>query len=381
MADEVNQVNEVRRTTYILQDFNLTAALSGTLCGFVDNVATLNSTEVGKVTGKLQQSDNLTHYFVVIDGITYWVNESGKVIHCIDSTKKGQTLKLITASMASSAGSHQQLTRAYTGYDSVLTLNSLEVRDQFAIHALQGLLKCCENPSSFDDASILNICSAAYRWAQGMMQASADARALVASQQESGGGQGSSEITRSSVDVTEGTNSEKLLDNMVKAVDDLTTQVSAINTSLQGTIKIDNPSDETFEVEGGGGSSNINNILNYSTTDRKICSNYIGFWKDSNNKWSVGENTVEGLTAQIEAAQLVENNHSPYFWLRKSDDIVINDISTFLSVYSQDIYYDQAPNWREDIKTALVTALNKLDVDNADVDAANAIADVSALWI
>lgn len=335
MASEVNQVNEFLGTTYISQDFNLTAALSGALCGFVDNVATLNSTEVGKVTGKLQQSDNLTHYFVVIKGITYWVNESGKVIHCIDSTKKGQILRLITASMASSAGSHQQLTRASTGYDSVLTLNSLEVRDQFAIHALQGLLKCCENPSSFDDASILNICSAAYRWAQGMMQASADARALVASQQESGGGQGGSEITRSSVDVTEGTNSEKLLDNIVKAVDDLTDQVK---TSLQSTIKIDNPINDTFKVEGGGGSSNINNILNYSTTDRKICSNYIGFWKDSNNKWSVGENTVEGLTAQIEAAQLVEDNHSPYLWLRKNGTTTINSISTFMAAYGQAIF-------------------------------------------
>lgn len=399
MDEEQEQSQEVIRTTYTWSDFNLESAKVGALVGFpsetlVGGVSTPNlsdSKDIGKKTGRLvvEKVIKYSPYSVTINGIQYWVDEEGKVLWCNDAQSIGKYLRICTASMVSTAGSKQPTTRAGGAeYQDVLAISSLDVRDTFAIYALQGLLKHCDQPQSYDDANILSVCAAAYRWAQGMMQASADAKALVARQQESGEGsgegggeQGGSGVTRSSVDVTDGTNSEKLLNNIVKAVDDLTTQVTAINTSLQGTIKIDNPANDTFEVEGGGGSSNINEVLKYSTTPRKTCKNYIGFWKDENNQWFIGENTVEGLTTQIEAAQLVATNNSPYLWLRKSGDTVINDISTFLSVYSQDICDAQASNWREDIKTALVTALNKLDVDNADVDAANAIANVSALWI
>ena len=347
-------------TSYTWSAFSLTKALSGTLIGLkvnssgaaVDASADSFVSYNLKKTGKLVQvNSQYSSYMAILDGDTVYVDSSGEIKYCFsDSTLIGKKLCCVTAILEVSMGISTNTTRA--GTTSEVNLASLEPRDQFAMQAMLGLMRHLDHPENFDDANILSVCSAAYRWAQGMLQAAADSRVLTTSSSGEGEGSGQgSGVTRATVDTTSGTNSEKLLDNMVKAVDDLTAQVTAIKTSLQGTIKIDNPANDTFEVEGGGG-SNINEILKYSTTPRKTCKDYIGFWQDENNQWFIGENTVEGLTAQIEAAQLVAANNSPYLWLRKKDDTTINSISTFMTAYGQAIF--------SSLKTTIDSEINEV---------------------
>lgn len=247
MADEVQ---EVLRTSYSTEAFDLAAALSGALVGLIQDVSQLSSANISDNTGKLQKADGLTHYYVIIDGVTCWVNETGKVQHCVDGTKIGKTLVIVKANMVSTTGSHQQTTRSGgESYQDILAISSLEVRDTFAIYALQGLLQHTNNPESFDDASILSMCGAAYKWAQGMMQASADKRALIA--KESGDDPGgedepASGQTRRAVDVSDGTTTEKLLQNLIIAVDDLTATWK--NVAEKGIAIVGSPEEEALPV-------------------------------------------------------------------------------------------------------------------------------------
>lgn len=220
---------ETLKTTHSWYDFDLSAALTGSLVG-IEPTGSDADDGIGRNTGKLRRTTSTyyTRYVVTLDGNTCYVNDDGTIQQCAsDSWYIGKQLKMCDVTLAVTSGSKQSTTRVpSTGeYKETIALSSLEVRDTFAMYALQSLLRHCEdNPIYFDDANILAVCSASYRWAQGMMQASADARALVKNDDEDTG----SDTTRSEVDVTDGTNVEKLLSNLVKAVDDLTEQTKKL---------------------------------------------------------------------------------------------------------------------------------------------------------
>lgn len=403
----------VERTTYTWSEFDLDAALAGMLVGFKNSDIDGGSHDTANLdyTGKLMRdtSNTGTPYKITIGGIPMWVNSSGVVKICANSTFANKTLYIITAEISQSVGTSQPLTKADEGYEDVITISSLEPRDQFAMHTLNTLLAKLDHPETFDDASIMQICAAAYRWANGMMQAAADVRkAIVAS-----GGTPSSTLD---VDTSELTNSEKLLYNIKVSLDDLKTQqntnatanngkmdtlatkleniksqqqtmntnISTVGTKIDdlkaqtatnttnrnnATLKIDNPSGDTFDVNGaGGGVVNIDELLTYSGTPRETgMSNILGFVNKA-SKWTLGEMPIKGSTgsllSQIEAAQADSTNNSAYYWLRKSGNTVITGISDFLGVYSQDIYNDQKANWRADIVKAVNSALADLGQDN-----------------
>lgn len=249
---------ETLRTTYTWSKFDLEAAKAGTVVGIpsyeygVPNLS--DSEDIGKKTGRLTDESVIryTPYSAVINGKKLWVNENGEVIYCDDTTYIGKFLYMCTATLVSTSGSKQPTTRAPSANDGVkdtVALASLEIRDTFAIYALQGLMRHCEdNPIYYDDANILSVCAASYRWAQGMMQAAADARALIKSSDEGVDEGTDDEAPRYEVNVTEGTNTEKLLSNLISAVDDLTTQTKKLREDglmVSGSTK----SDTAIKVE------------------------------------------------------------------------------------------------------------------------------------
>ena len=145
------------------------------------------------MTGILTEARRYTKYQAVIDGRTLFINDKGVVKKTIpDSEYTDRTVKIVTCEMTTSYGTSQAITRGVSGdSEEVATLDAMEPRDQFAIYAMQGIMGHLEkNPAEMDDANILFYCRAAYRWAQGMMIASADARADVKKQQEDEGGEG-----------------------------------------------------------------------------------------------------------------------------------------------------------------------------------------------
>lgn len=265
--------------TYTWSSFNVDDADNGVRVGFQQTEA--NDLSKTGVVAKNTNFKDTTHK-VVIDGISLFLNPDGLVKHSYPSSSYvNQTVQMVTCEMKTSYGNQQAITRGVSSdSEEVATLSSMEPRDQFAIHAMQAIISRLDaNPAEMDDANILFNCRAAYRWAQGMMIASADARAEKKKSTDDGGGDSgddsgeSSGTTRSVVDTSGGTDTEKLLGNLVTAIDDLTKQTKANNEAiLKTTLKIDNATETTGEgdsatttpkklqVEGAGGGTT--SILN-----------------------------------------------------------------------------------------------------------------------
>lgn len=165
---------------YIWSAFDFTVATNGTRVGFQQ----ADDNDISQ-TGLLVKdvSFALASHKVIIDGMTLWINNFGNVVKTIpDSEKVGMTVRMVSCEMKTTYGTQQGITRAPSeGIDAETTadISSLEPRDQFALCAMQAIMRTIPEPQSLDDANILFMCQASYRWAQGMMIAAADARATV----------------------------------------------------------------------------------------------------------------------------------------------------------------------------------------------------------
>lgn len=259
--------------------FDRNVAVEGTLVGFRQSDDN-DLSQTGRLFVNVTDDKYYDSYKVVILGYTLWIDDTGAVTKVFPSDgtfSLGDTLMMVVCEMETTYGTKQAITRSVSDdSEDVATLTTMEPRDQFALAALQSILRGLDHPESYGDASILFVCQSAYRWAQGMMIAAADARAEKKKASESSGegeGGGSSEggegesttggTTRSVVDTSSGTDTEKLLGNIAASVDDLTKQMKVNSENLlKATLKtataVDNATDSSdkakeFKVEGGGG--------------------------------------------------------------------------------------------------------------------------------
>lgn len=218
-------------TTYIWDLFDLQKVLLGALIGFKvdeqgyilpDAAEDFAYWDVSKCSKIIVDNDKqaVSNYKVLIEGTTYWLDANGKVVYSLDTARIGSHVFMVTANLVYTEGTTQRRTRgaaSVTPSESIVNLSSLEPRDSFAIQILQGFLSKHEQPEGYDDASILSTCSSAYKWAQGMMQASANFRKI------SGGidpqPTEDQDTERVNVDMTDTTTTEKLLNNIVAALE------------------------------------------------------------------------------------------------------------------------------------------------------------------
>lgn len=206
---------------FYIKPFNLSRALSGIPVTFenISGDTPVVNFDIFSKTGLLMKVDRAS-YEVTINSITYKINPEGQTIN------SGQQLNLVEAAMATTYGTSQSMTRgAGDGLVDPGNVSNLEPRDEFALAALQTMMGNIAHAESVNDSTILLCARAAYRWAQGMMIAAADAHAGSSSD-----GGGSSSVD---VDVTGGTNSEKLLNNIVASLDKMTEKLG----DLGGTIE------------------------------------------------------------------------------------------------------------------------------------------------
>lgn len=212
--------------------FNLNDALNGALIG----IPVASEEELSRNSGHLRLEDSKR--IVYIDGHKISVSTEGVVRACTPADNRftpGTVLQIIEKTISTTYGSKQTQTRSPTqGYDPEANLSNMEPRDYFALEAMRVMMQNTPHPDAADDATILFVARAAYRWAQGMIIAAADTRLGTAQ---------SSGTTPTQVDVTDGTNTEKLLDNLVKAI-------STLTTAIQGTLKVETPSGSSLNVEG-----------------------------------------------------------------------------------------------------------------------------------
>lgn len=109
---------------------------------------------------------------------------------------------------------------------STVLIDQLNARDHFAVQALRAMLEHAPDPSALSDSVMADYCDKAYRWAANMMSAAASTRAVMEDDTASGGG-----TEEASVGVLS-TNEEKLLNNIIVAIEALEDTVTTVKESL-----------------------------------------------------------------------------------------------------------------------------------------------------
>lgn len=213
-------------TTYQLAAFDSDKAKAGSLVAMVNSntseTASFSTDEIGtgfKGVGVCVYagSNSLT---LTIDGDTFYFTETGT-----PGTSHSNGYKLLMASIketvytAGNAATGTQtntVTRSSTGNvfvgdttteASTVLIDSLNVRDKFALSALNSIIsKMGQDPATLSDASISYYCSQAYRYAAYMMASSASARSTFQDQTTATGEASVNELD---------SNTDKLLNNLI----------------------------------------------------------------------------------------------------------------------------------------------------------------------
>lgn len=252
------------------------------LVGYTDNSGKL-------ITGTLKRSATTNQYTLETPDGTLIFDNNG---NCI--TQGRENIKLSDVSADIEIDPSKVQTRASDG--SEVSVNSLVPIDQFAIAIIGSMLVNIKGADTLSDAKILNLCNIAYKYAKGMIAISVNMRKANATGTSSGDAQ---KVDASDLQST----SEKLLNNIVASVDKLTTQIktndtnaaerynNGIKVTQQGTVKIDNPTDDKFEVEGGGDGGIDYDKLNDISTN---ISSIVGF-----NGKAAGRTSLSDLATKI----------------------------------------------------------------------------------
>ena len=162
--------------TYSWSPFDIESALNGTLVGVGGSTT---PDDISKVAGKLSVTTTSNKYKVVIDGKTAIVDKEGNLLSCTPagSFVASQKFKLATTTLTETVGNSITRSRGQVpGHTNTAVISQLEARDHFAVQILNAMLMNAGNPVEFDDANIALYTRSAYRWAEGMMQAAANAR-------------------------------------------------------------------------------------------------------------------------------------------------------------------------------------------------------------
>lgn len=215
--------------------FNLQIALAGTPVGIPNPTAAVNTDEEAKFTGILNYipSGGMTSYMTEINGSTIYVDNTGLVKSCSpDNTNfvpDTTTLFLVEDTLVQTIGSSENETdKTRQDYNTTVNLSTMQPRDYFANQVLGMLIQKMDKPEAVSDAKILFFCRAAYRWANGMMVAAANAR-----YGEYNGGGSSGEINIKPEELSD--NTERLLYNLNQVLKE---GVTVKGTTAQGTEPI-----------------------------------------------------------------------------------------------------------------------------------------------
>lgn len=260
MADEINLLSSTPTPTTSVSNSksmvnngvitidSVTIALADGMIGcFSDTDYTSDST--GLLRGESHASNSSPKWSCKIAGKKYIFDNNG---HCVDDAAGVEThhLYIVTTDLNTAEGNMTQaMTRAGQVGSKTVSVDSLTVRDHFAMCALEALIHKYNDPIECSTATCKYITDKAYEFANAMMVSSAEAR----TQYETPGGGGSA----GTVDVPEGdlaNNTEKLLNNIYKVLEALKSQLGDDGLAIKG-----------FKDDFGA-SSDFTNTIPTSTT-------------------------------------------------------------------------------------------------------------------
>ncbi len=263
------------RMEYKLKNFDAEMAEQGALCAMVIigtgasiyNIGTDGTTNSNFMGVGICKKESSECYSMIVNSVYYKFTAGGKCIY--PSTAKSYMLKMATpnvslntagnnsassSTVVSSRGSDGKITtKVNYEQSSDIVIDTLNARDEFAVHALRELLCHVDNPSVLSDNEMNFYCNRAYQWAANMMSASANARSTF--KQEAAASTGTTETKadttdKSDVDTSTLTsNTEKLLNNIVSALErtdyvestsvkDTTTGTTTTTTTYYDRVKL-----------------------------------------------------------------------------------------------------------------------------------------------
>lgn len=242
------------KTTYKLLDFNYADASSGALCVMIKKkeVYPENISNEEVVTRQLEENPDFKGAGVcrvsggvclfTVDSITYQFNKEGNPASSNAFgwvLKKAEILSTVTAQGSVATGNVKTVTLItrdalsgtvteevqYVAADNnnKMMVDKLTPRDEFAVHAMRAIMGHIADPSILSNNEVNHYCDAAYQWAANMMQAAANARDHKEYSSDDSG--------ENVIDVLD-TNTEKLLDNIDKALRKTDAEVGESSTSV-----------------------------------------------------------------------------------------------------------------------------------------------------
>lgn len=320
-----------------------------------------NNTGILESIRRISGSDS--YWKAVINGVEYIFDKKGRKVENAKSIGNpilyglenvGDINPTTETSITRSGGG--------TGQSNTVSLNTMSPKDYFACEALNSIIQRINNPLAIDDGMISVIAAKAYKIAQAMAIEAYNSRENDAA---SSGGAGYVSVDNTDLQ----TNTEKILYNLNESLKAIKDQDAAQHTAgikistITPTVKIDNPSDDTLAIEGGGGGgidaaalkAACENNLNWQTLPNGDIVSIVGF--EMKDGYRVpAENSISKLMKLLEAQELITANNSVWYWLRKSsNNITITDITTFLNAYKTNIYDSLSSDITNLIDTRITT--------------------------
>ena len=157
-----------------MKPFDLNEALNGALIG----IAVTSEEELPRNSGHLRIEDGKR--IVWIDGHKIMISADGIVRSCTPSDSRfvpGTVLQIFERTINTTYGSEVTQTRSPSeGRNRTVSISNMEPRDYFALEAMKIIMQGIPHPEAADDATILFVARASYKWSLGMLEAAADSR-------------------------------------------------------------------------------------------------------------------------------------------------------------------------------------------------------------
>lgn len=261
-----------------------------TVC--LSNVNT-NPNNIG-ILVKSNSSDKLIKWQASINNVVYHFDSNGKC-------KENNSIVLygIRTTVNLDLTTDSSITRG-AGAESVVTsLNSLIPKDQFAICALEALISTMPNAISMDDSTILSLAIKSYKISQAMLYIGTLARAADAQVSPS-----SDPVSVDGNNLTD--NLEKILYNINETLKSIKTQDANHHSSgvkiadIVPTVKVDNPTNEEFDVNGaGGGGITYNTLPDLATSGSTAITHVLGFGSGAEQEKYTGKITFSAFATKV----------------------------------------------------------------------------------
>lgn len=154
-------------------------ALTGKRVGFKNTSDYSDISETGVIESvgfKMEEGVKVTVYTTRIGKYTIAFKANGTIVSCNPASEEisGKTISMVDTNINKTLGT--KLKPSDGTDEDIVDLSKMQPRDEFAIRVLNALIDKIDKPEQQDDGNILYTCRAAYRWANGMMAAAAEAR-------------------------------------------------------------------------------------------------------------------------------------------------------------------------------------------------------------